>query len=133
MDPQQSESNGGTPGQKGRVIGEKVDRIGDTAHEAWTRTRDAFDDIKGSLDVQGRVNRHPYGTVAAALGVGYVLGGGLFSPLTARIIGFGVRLGMKLAAIPVLRDELFGFVEAMGEREHEGGGEHRGTAARGTR
>ena len=132
MDPQQSESNGGTQGTKGRALGEKVDRIGDTAQQAWTRTRDAFDDIKGSLDVQGRVDRHPYGTVAAALGVGYLLGGGLFSPLTARIIGFGVRLGMRLAAIPVLRDELFGFVEAMGERGQEGGSEPRGPA-RGTR
>lgn len=134
MEPHPSETNGGAhpEGARGRALGERVDRLGDTAQQAWSRTRDAFGDIKDTLDVQGKVDRHPYGTVAAALGVGYLLGGGLFSPLTARIIGFGVRLGVRLAAIPVLRDELFGFVEALGEGHEEGGAEPRGTA-RGTR
>jgi len=100
-----------------------VERVGDTAQEAWTRTREAFDDIKGTLDIQGRVDRHPYGTVAAAVGIGYVLGGGLFSPLTARILGLGLRIGLRLAAIPVLRDELFGFAEALGDRRAAGGEE----------
>jgi hypothetical protein len=133
MESQQSESGGGGGQRDGerdgghgggrRTFGDAVERVGDTAQQAWSRTRDAVDDIKGTLDVQGRVDRHPYGTVAAALGIGYVLGGGLFSPLTARIIGLGVRIGLRLAAIPVLRDELFGLAEALGDRE--AGGEER--------
>ena len=123
MESQQPETGGGgggRDGNKGRTFGAAVDRMGDTAQQAWSRTRDAVDDIKGTLDIEGRVDRHPYGTVAAALGIGYVLGGGLFSPLTARIIGLGLRIGLRVAAIPVLRDELFGFVEALGDREAGG-------------
>jgi hypothetical protein len=140
MESQQSESGGGQRdggrgqgGGKGRSFGEAVDRVGDTAQQAWSRTRDAVDDIKGSLDLQGRVDRHPYGTVAAALGIGYVLGGGLFSPLTARVIGLGLRIGLRLAAIPVLRDEVFGFVEALGDREAGGAEGEPREAGRGTR
>ena len=37
------------------------------------------------LDIEGRLRRNPYGMVAGALAVGFVLGGGLFTRLTARI------------------------------------------------
>jgi hypothetical protein len=136
MESQQPEGTANGPrdgGGRSATLGQRVDRVGDTAQQAWSRTREAYDEIKGTLDVEGRVNRHPYGTLAAAVGVGYVLGGGLFSPLTARILGFGVRIGLRLAAIPMLRDELFGFVGALGDRETGGAeGGPRGTA-RGTR
>jgi hypothetical protein len=46
--------------------------------------------------------------VAAALGVGYVLGGGLFSGLTFRLVGLGVRL----AAIPLVKHQLLDLAEA---------------------
>ena len=49
------------------------------------------------------MKRNPYGTVAAALGIGYVLGGGLFTPLTARIVRLGLRIGMRLAVLPLLK------------------------------
>jgi hypothetical protein len=134
MEPQQPEAGArNRDGDRGRTLGERVERVGDTAQQAWSRTREAVDDIKGTLDIQGRVERHPYGTVAAALGIGYVLGGGLFSPLTARILGLGLRVGLKLAAIPVLRDELFGFVEALGDREAGGQASGPGGTARGTK
>ena len=45
---------------------------------------------------------------AAALGVGYVLGGGLFSALTFRLVGLGVRV----AAVPLVKNQLFGLAEA---------------------
>jgi len=96
------------------TVGERVDRLNDSAHEAWTRTRAAVTDLKETLDIDGRVDRHPYGSLAAAVGIGYVLGGGLFSPLTARIVGLGIRMGLRLAAIPFLQRELFGFAAALG-------------------
>jgi hypothetical protein len=40
--------------------------------------------------------------VLAALGVGYVLGGGLFSPFTGRVLSIGLRL----AVIPLVKSQL---------------------------
>jgi len=54
------------------------------------------------------VQRHPYALVAAALGVGYVLGGGLFSSLTFRVLGIGVRV----AAVPLVKQQLLGLAGA---------------------
>jgi len=59
-----------------------------------------------ALDIEGRVQRNPYGMVAGALAVGFVLGGGLFTRLTASIAGTGLRMGLA-AALPLLQRELF--------------------------
>lgn len=61
-----------------------------------------------SIDLRGRVQRNPIGMVAAALGVGYVLGGGLFSPFTGRL----VRYGLRLAVIPLVKSQLSGIMGA---------------------
>jgi hypothetical protein len=61
--------------------------------------------VKDVIDVEGRVDRHPYGMMAGALGAGFVLGGGLFTRLTGRIIGAVVRVGV-MAALPRLEKEL---------------------------
>lgn len=44
----------------------------------------------------------PGRTAAIAVGAGYLLGGGLFSALTARLVGTGVRVAMRLALIPLV-------------------------------
>jgi len=70
----------------------------------------AFKDAVGSqadsftraIDLRGRVQRNPLGMVLAAAGVGYLLGGGLFSPLTGR----AVRIGLRLALIPLIKSQL---------------------------
>jgi len=59
-----------------------------------------------ALDIEGRLQRNPYGMLAGALAVGFVLGGGLFTRLTARIAGAGLRMGL-MAALPLLQRELF--------------------------
>ena len=68
------------------------------------------DDTSGALrevlDIEGRVQRNPYGMVAGALAVGFVMGGGLFTRLTARIAGVGLRMGLA-AAWPLLQQQLF--------------------------
>ena len=58
------------------------------------------------LDIEGRLLRNPYGMLAGAVAVGFVLGGGLFTRLTARIAGAGLRIGLA-AAWPLLQQELF--------------------------
>jgi hypothetical protein len=55
-----------------------------------------------AVDLRGRVQRNPIAMVVAAAGVGYVLGGGLFSPLTGRLVRYGIRL----ALIPLVKSQL---------------------------
>lgn len=63
------------------------------------------DQIRDVLDIQGRVDRSPYGMVAGAFGIGFVMGGGLFSRLTDRLAGTALRIGL-VAAWPRLEEEL---------------------------
>jgi hypothetical protein len=70
-----------------------------------TSGEDAGSALRETLDIEGRVERNPYGMVAGALGIGFVLGGGLFTRLTARIVGAGLRIGL-MAALPLLQEEL---------------------------
>ena len=62
--------------------------------------------LREALDIEGRLQRNPYGMVAGALAIGFVMGGGLFTRLTARIAGVGLRMGLA-AAWPLLQQELF--------------------------
>ena len=72
-------------------------------------TKGLVEDARGFLhetfDIQGRLRRNPYSTVAWAVGMGFVLGGGLFTRLTAKILGAGLRIGM-MAALPILQKEI---------------------------
>ena len=136
LNGQRSEGNAGRAG--GAIsVGQRVDRVSDTAQEAWSRTRETVNELKERLDIDGRVRRNPYGTMAAALGVGYVLGGGFFSPLTARLFRFGLRLGIRLAAIPFLENEIRGFAETVvtgsEDQEGDGDGESASSAGEGKR
>ena len=98
--------NGRAPGDGTKNLGKRMEKVGHTAEQMWDRTRDSFSDFSDAVDLKGRVNRHPYGTVAAALGIGYVLGGGLFTPLTAGFVRLGIRLGLRLAVLPLLKQEV---------------------------
>jgi hypothetical protein len=123
--PNGQRSEAAASGAGALTVGQRFDRASDNAQEAWSRTRETVSDIKERLDIDGRVARNPYGMMAAAIGVGYVLGGGLFSPLTARLVGFGMRMGLRLAAIPFLENELRELTESVingsGESSEEGG------------
>src|SRR5450755_3093722 len=54
----------------------------------------------------GQTREHPGRSVAMAVGVGYVLGGGLFSRLTARIVGTAIRIGLRTALLPFVTEGL---------------------------
>ncbi|MCL2011361.1 MAG: hypothetical protein FWG75_01025 [Cystobacterineae bacterium] len=48
------------------------------------------------------VRMRPYASLALAFGAGYVLGGGLNSRMTVRVLG----LGLKVAMLPFVQDKL---------------------------
>ncbi len=94
--------------QKVSGMGERVGHIGDSASQLYSEATGAVKDLGDMIDLRGRMERNPLGTLALAVGVGYVLGGGLFTNLTGRIFG----LGMRLAALPLIRGELAGMAES---------------------
>ncbi len=55
-----------------------------------------------SVDLRGRVEKNPIAMCLAAAGVGYLLGGGLFSPFTQRLL----KVGLRLAIIPLVKSQL---------------------------
>jgi hypothetical protein len=66
---------------------------------------------EGDLGAQARywlrtLNRetveHPLRTVGIVAGAGFVLGGGLFTPLTFRTLRSGIHLALRLGVLPAL-------------------------------
>jgi hypothetical protein len=64
-----------------------------------SRLRKRIDSWSETLSEQ--INEHPGRTVAVALGTGYLLAGGLFSRLTARLVGLGMRIGLRVGGTPL--------------------------------
>jgi ElaB/YqjD/DUF883 family membrane-anchored ribosome-binding protein len=61
--------------------------------------------------VQRETQENPLRTVGVAIGAGYLLGGGLFSALTARVVSATVRIGLRLAVIPLVTQSLASLTE----------------------
>jgi hypothetical protein len=122
--PNGTRGNGGSHG-----LSERLDQAGKAAGQTWSRARDTFTDLRQTVDLPGRVDRHPYGTLAAALGIGYVLGGGLFTALTGRIVGLGLRVGVRLALLPMLKEEIADLVDVMGKADEGEAATARGESA----
>jgi hypothetical protein len=66
------------------------------------------DDVTGPVRgaIAALVDEHPVGALAAAAGIGYALGGGLFTSLTSRLLRWGLRLGVQFAVLPALEREI---------------------------
>jgi hypothetical protein len=62
---------------------------------------EAADEIEGFLREQ--MEQRPYGTLATAAGVGYVLGGGIPSPLTRLLLDYATRFAFTVAVMQVRR------------------------------
>jgi uncharacterized membrane protein YhaH (DUF805 family) len=73
--------------------------------EAPLLVEDARGLIRETFDIQGRLRRNPYGMVAGAVGIGFVLGGGLFTRLTAKLAGTGLRIALA-ASLPILEKQI---------------------------
>lgn len=57
-------------------------------------------------EVLRQTREHPGRSLAIAVGVGYVLGGGLRSRLTARLLGAGIRSALGTAVLPLVVESL---------------------------
>lgn len=110
-------SNGKEPSGTGAraAAGKAAEKIGEAATKVRDATQQGVDAAvtKGSelLETSGiadQTRKHPYPMVAAAFGLGYVAGGGLFSPTTRRVL----ELGVKLLALPPVREKLLDVAEA---------------------
>lgn len=133
--PNQPNMANGRTEDPSKTIGQRAASVSDSAQQAWDRTRDAVTDLKRAADIDGRVRRNPYGTVAAALGIGYVLGGGIFTPLTGRIVSLGLRLGIRLALLPMMKDQISELADSLGgevetNKGRRGGGKTAKTSER---
>jgi hypothetical protein len=71
---------------------------------------DSAQSFTQAVDLRGRVIRNPLGMIAAGLGIGYLLGGGLFTPLTGKL----VRYGMRFAILPLIRGPLMAMAGSAG-------------------
>ena len=78
--------------------------MADTADgvRSWSRRAGAW-----RSDVLDKTSAHPGRSAAVAVAAGYLLGGGLFSPLTARLVATGVKLALRLAVVPFLTQGIF--------------------------
>ncbi len=85
-----------------------AEELGDDLRQLAHNANDALNGIAEATGLSEKVQENPYGMVAAALGAGYVAGGGLFSPLTMRIL----QLGLKAATIPAVQERLFAIAES---------------------
>jgi hypothetical protein len=82
--------------------GEAVDARSNEADEPLRQVLTGLDAAVRSFDVAGRMERQPYIMIAAAVSVGFVLGGGLFRPFASRLI----RAGLRLALIPLAQQAI---------------------------
>jgi hypothetical protein len=94
----------GRPATPRRQPGDAMAQIGTSLQTL--ASKESIEDLRQRLDLPRRMRTNPYGTLAVALGAGYVLGGGLFSSPTRRLLGVGLKVGLRLGALALLKQQL---------------------------
>lgn len=79
--------------------------------EALEQARRSAEDVAAGLGEQ--VREHPWRMCGIALAAGYIAGGGLFSRLTGRLLFAGLRIGVHVAALPLVHNEVSAFIDAL--------------------
>ena len=100
----ETRTNGQTDGHVDEVLRHSR-ALKDEAGALVGEIKSGLDEISRALDLKGRMERNPWGMVAAAVGVGYLLGGGLFTRATARLL----HLGSRALLVPILRSQVEAF------------------------
>ena len=107
-----------------RKLGHKVERVG--ASIQCLASQESIGELRETIALSRRMDAHPYGMLAAALGAGYVLGGGLFSSVTRSLLSAGLAIGLRAALIPLLG----GLTGLMPEPDEPGARHHTGSKRR---
>ena len=77
------------------------------AADRWTSTEDLGTQARQWLHrVNKEAGAHPFRTVGLAAGAGFVLGGGLFTPLTGRLLRTIIGVGLRVGMLPALSQGL---------------------------
>ncbi len=79
---------------------EHLDAVRTETHQLATTVYDLVADAEAAAREQ--LSRRPYATLAMAMGVGYVLGGGVPTRLTTLLVSFGARMALQAAAHEVI-------------------------------
>jgi len=79
--PEQPQFQDKTMERPERHLIDLLSELGETAVELYER-----------IDLRREMEEHPYRTLGIAAGIGYVLGGGLFTGFTRRMVGLGARV-----------------------------------------
>jgi len=111
---EQTENNKDRPGKRKPppVVRQRTD-----SPRLANAVSDARQSIEGMMgDWREMVDDHPWKALGLAVGAGYVVGGGLLKTLTGRILYSAARIGLRLAALPLVRDELMGLLQTATER-----------------
>lgn len=80
----------------------EMENAEDLKHQGQKIIQDAREkvtDLVQRVELKRRIEEHPFQTIAIAFGVGYLLGGGMFTRLTGTL----VRLGVRAALIPAVK------------------------------
>jgi hypothetical protein len=98
--------NGGRASGRASIRTEGPHRVG--ALELVTmRSSEARERIGVWSEAFARQTReHPFRSLAVALAAGFVLGGGLFTRAAMRVVGTGLRVGLRMAVMPLVTQSL---------------------------
>lgn len=77
-------------------------RIVEETQKLANDARHLYDTVRTENPIGYYYQKNPYAVLAAAAGVGYILGGGLFTPFTRRLI----KVGFKTMALPIAAAQL---------------------------
>lgn len=91
---------------KDGILSEDLRAWPEKAREAWNYA-------------ETETRERPWRAVAVAAGAGYVLGGGLLSPLTARLLGLGLRVGLRASMVPLLSAGITQWASSLLERQED--------------
>lgn len=82
--------------------GPQHEQLLDDTRQLADNARHLYDQFRSDNPLADYYEQNPYAVLGIAAGVGYVFGGGLFTPFTRRLL----RVGLKAAALPVAAKQL---------------------------
>jgi hypothetical protein len=98
-------------GRAERVV-QQSRALGDDVRGLASEIAGAAHDIKGKVDISSAVQTHPFRSIFIAAGVGYLVGGGLFTPMTGRLL----RVGLRAMLVPMIKNQMDAMVAGSEQR-----------------